>query len=251
MRGVRLLILAALAAPGLWAADVCPAGKGSLLKGSSETAAWTSQSAEIRPGKFCIANEIRNSTERSQEIVWPAAGIERAAVLGELRVEQCCFDRVQPEKGQLRVSGNLSEVTIYVAAEEGLENHKEGFPDLIEEDARVRTYSVRGVLFAGGKPVHIDVAFKCSASKFAKQNAYQYSISDHSPDPVDVRWDLIDKLNKRLSPSVQTNQSGKTYLFITDEAPVETEGQIDFHSRNGAAALVLRVGGYGINPVLR
>lgn len=232
----------------LRAAEVCPPGKSYESGGEPGTVLWRSYQAEPRPGKFCVATQVRNESKAPLEIGLPEAGIERASLRGELQMAECCFDGAAAIKATLHFDGRSLSLNMRHSAEEGLANHEEGYPDLIEEDARVRTASIRGVLAANGKDVRVDITLKCTASKFAKQYAYQYSITDHSPDRVDIVWDLVDVMRKHVVPSVQDVPGGKTYLFLSDAAPKEAEGRIELRARSGGVAGVFRLDGFLFSP---
>lgn len=244
MSGVRLRVLAVLAAPLLWAAEVCPPGRSAWTSGAPAAVSWNSYQAASRPGKLCIANQLRDESSNPVEVSWQAAGIEQAVLKGDLSVAECCFDGVAAAKATLRAGSQFVGVTVSRAAEEGLANHKEGYPDLIEQDARIRTVSIRGTLSDSGRDVRVDLVLKCTASQFAKQFAYQYSITDRSADPVEVKWDLLDNMRQRLTPAVQAASGGKTYLFLTDAAPRETDGRIELRTGAGQAVAVFRFGGF-------
>jgi hypothetical protein len=237
------LFLIAAAASLACSADLCPPGQASPAGEVPGAVAWRSYRTEFRPGKFCIANEIRNEAKNPLEIVWKDAGVEHALVRGQLQMAECCFDGVAKSKSTLQYGGKSLEVTIERAAGEGLASHEEGYPDLIEEDARVRTVSIRGTLSAGGTDVRVDLLLKCSASQFAKQYAYQYSITDRSSDPVEVEWDLLAGMRKQAAPAVQVTPSGKTYLFLSDREPAEAEGRIEIRAKGGTVA-ALRLDGF-------
>ena len=248
MRTVRLLLSAALLCPLAWAAEVCPPGKSFDSGGVPGTLEWRSYQAQPRSHKFCTSNEIRNQATRSLEIAWLDAGIERAVLKGQLQIAECCFDGVAATKSELRYGTKTAEVTMQRAAEEGLLNHEEGFPDLIEEDARVRTVSIRGTLSIGDSDLRVDILLKCSASQFAKEYAYQYSITDRSQDPVEVEWDLIGMMRKYTNPSVQGIPGGKTYLFLSAKTPKETQGRIELRTKSGGVAAVFRLDGFVMDP---
>jgi hypothetical protein len=248
LTAVRLLAIAALLCPILSAAEVCPPGKLYESGGEPGTVVWRSYQAEPRPGKFCVATQLHNESKAALQIGLPEAGIERASLRGELQMAECCFDGVTTSKATLHFDGRSLSLNMKHSAEEGLANHEEGYPDLIEEDARVRTASIRGTLTADGRDVRVDITLKCTASKFAKQYAYQYSITDRSVDPVDIAWDLVDAMRKHVTPSVQDVPGGKTYLFLSDAAPKEAEGRIEVRSRSGAVAAVFRLDGFLFSP---
>ena len=244
MSGVRLWFLAVLAAPLLRPAEVCPPGKTLWTSGAPAAVLWNSYQAAPRPGKFCVGNQLRNPSPNPVEVAWQAAGVEHATLKGDLSVAECCFDGVARANATLRAGSQIVEVTMNRAAEEGLANHEEGYPDLIEEDARIRTVSIRGTLSDSGRDVRVDLVLKCTASQFARQFAYQYSITDRSADPVEVKWDLLEKMRQRLTPSVQGASGGKTYLFLTDAAPREAEGRIELRTASGRTVAVFRFAGF-------
>lgn len=244
MSGVRLCVLAALAVPLVWGAEVCPPGKTVHAGGTPGAVLWSSYQSAARPGKFCTAGQVRNQAPEPAPIAWPGAGIDRADLKGDLQIAECCFDGVRAAKATLLYRTATLEATIERAAEEGRANHGEGYPDLIEEDARIRTVSIRGTLSDSGREVRVDLVLKCTASQFAKQFAYQYSITDRSADPIEVRWDLLDAMRQRLTPSVQAISGVKTYLFLTDAAPREAEGRIELRTAGGRTVGAFRFGGF-------
>ncbi|HEV2446907.1 MAG TPA: hypothetical protein VGS58_13345, partial [Candidatus Sulfopaludibacter sp.] len=126
-----------------------------------------------------------------------------------------------------------------------------GYPDLIEEDARVRTVSITGTLSAGGRDVRVDLVLKCSASQFAKQFAYQYSITDRSPDPLEVKWDLLQRMRQHAVPSVQPIPNGKTYLFLSDRTPREAEGRVEVRAKSGETVGVFKLDGFAASDTGR
>jgi hypothetical protein len=248
LSGVRLCLLAVLTCPVLWGAEVCPPGKSFWAGGAPAAVLWNSYQSAPRPGKFCVGNQVRNQSPNPVEVAWQAAGIERAALKGDLSIAECCFDVVASAKATLRAGSQLMEVTMNRAAEEGLAGHEEGYPDLIEEDARIRTVSIRGTLSDSGRDVPIRLVLKCTASQFAKQFAYQYSITDRSAVPVEVKWDLLESMRRRFTPSVQAASGGKTYLFLADAAPREAAGRIELRTSAGRTVAVFRFEGFQANP---
>jgi len=246
---VRLFVLTALAVSAAWAADVCPRGTGAQGGGTSGIYEWISYSAEIRPQKYCVANEVGNKSAAPLTVSWPEAGIEKASVRGQLQIAECCFDGVEDRKATLQEGEppRSRQVQMRHAAEEGLAQHEEGYPDLIEEEARVRLASIRGTLAAGGREVRVDVVLKCSASQFAKQFAYQYSITDRSLDPIEVDWSLLSGMRSLMTPSVQTIPKGKTYIFLSGKEPREAEGRVELRTKSGASAGIFRLEGFAAN----
>ena len=159
------------------------------------------------------------------ELSWPDAAIERATVSGWLRVTQCCFDGIARRKATLRWGTKNFAAGVWSAAEEGLANHEEGYPDLIEEDARVRQMSIRGSLSTGGKEVHLDIVLKCTASQFGGQYAYQYVITNRSTPQVEVAWIPLMEMKKKVRSSTQSTASTITYIFVDGRSPAEGEGR--------------------------
>jgi hypothetical protein len=241
---VKLLLLAAIACATVWSADLCPPGKSVDTGGVPGEILWRSYAGVPRPGKFCIGNQVRNEAKSAVEIRWKEAGIERALVKGELQIAECCFDGAGLSKATLQYGSHALELTIHHDEEEGLAHHEEGYPDLIDEDARMRIVSIRGTLSTGGQDVRIDILLKCTASQFAKQFAYQYSVTDRSTDPIEIKWDLIEGMQQRGRASVQAIPSGKTYLFLSDAPPQEKEGRITLETKSGAVGAVFRLDGF-------
>lgn len=181
------------------------------------------------------------------EVSWPDAGIEKAAVSSWLRIAECCFDGIARRKSTLQWGTKSFAASTWSAAEEGLANHEEGYPDLIEEDARVRQMSIRGTLSAGGKEVHLDVMLKCTASQFAGQYAYQYVITNRSTPRVEVEWSQLADMKKKIKPSVQSTANTVTYIFLSGLQPEEEEGRINLSVVPGIFLSTLQMGGFQIN----
>jgi len=241
VRKVALLTL--LAASAGLAADLCPpsgARENGSVPGVLE---WSSFRGETR-GKFCIGSEIRNTSGGPLKVSWPEAGIADAELADRLEVAVCCFDKEESRNTVLAYAGKKLDVLTRVPAEEGLARHEEGYPDLMEEDARVRTVSIRGTLRAGAESIRVDLLLKCSASKFAKQFAYQFSITDRSPDPVDINWNLLRDLRASMSPAMQPIPSGKTYIFLSSLIPREAESSVELKTKTGQVAAWVRFDGF-------
>ena len=71
--------------------------------------------------------------------------------------------------------------------------------DVIIRIERLVGNSIRGTLGDAVHPVRVDLLLKCSASKFADQFAFQFVIANRSPDPVEVVWDQLRDLQRRLA----------------------------------------------------
>jgi hypothetical protein len=204
---MKLLVLA-MAGVCAWAADLCPGADG------------TSYSARVGQ-KRCVANRVT----AMDTVSWPAAGIERARVAGRLDVAVCCFrhESAQPEK---LVIGD-KESTVSTHREDpkaaGKEDDDDDFPDLIEEDAHGRAISIRGML-VGAK---VDVLLRCTASKFADQYAFQFTVVNRSDKDVEVDWDHLREVRAASSPNVQPVAGGVAYVFITAKRPREAVATVE------------------------
>jgi hypothetical protein len=211
---MRLLALTPLLLSCALAAEVCPAPEGM-------------QSAAAAVGrKRCVVNRV----EADSVVEWQAAGIERAAVAGRLEVAVCCFRHESAAPEKLRIGGR--EITVETHREEpksaGKEEEDE-FPDLIEEDAHGRAISIRGTL-AGG--VLVDVLLRCTASKFADQFAFQFTVINRSQSRIEIDWDHLRILRAEVSPSVQPVASGAAYVFLTPKRPREAIATVELKRGN-------------------
>jgi hypothetical protein len=238
-----LLLLLVVSGMG-FAADVCPQSEAAT--GRSQALDWKSYRGQVGR-KHCIGNEVRNDSGEPLAVSWQEAGIDKVLVQDRVEVAVCCFDALKTQKATLQYGTPRHDlpVTMQMPAEEGAANHEEGYPDLIEGDARVRTVSIRGTLRAGDETVRVDLVLKCSASKFAKEFAYQFSIMDRSADPVEVDWDLLRNLRDNVAtPSVQTIPNGKTYIFLMAAAPREAESLVKVKTKSGQVAGRFRFDGF-------
>ena len=175
--------------------------------------------------RHCIAN----AASVADTVVWPAAGIARAQVAGRLEVQICCFRAV--EQAPLPVG----KQTVLTYRESGTAGDDDEFPDLIEDDAHVRSVSIRGTLGDPSHPVRVDVLLKCSASKFADRFALQFTIVNRSGDPVEVDWDLLRETERRLPASAQPVAGGKAWVFLTTARPREALATVELKTRAGAS----------------
>jgi hypothetical protein len=243
---VRVLGLALWLGVFAWAAELCPPTAASTVSGTAGPLRWSSFKGEPRPGKFCAGGEVRS--QPPLEVSWPDAGIEKAAG-GWLQVAECCFDRVEQRRSTLQVGKPPKPfaVSLWSAAEEGLANHEEGYPDLIEEDARVRQMSIRGSLPVGGKDVRLDVVLKSTASQFGGQYAYQYVITNRSAPRVEVDWGQLAEMKKKIRPSVQSSANTVTYIFLSHLQPEEGDSRIILTTGTGISLSTFKMGGFQIN----
>jgi hypothetical protein len=249
----RLAIFMALAAGALAAADVCPPGGATLQGTQPGSLHWQSAAHSLAKEHVCLSNSVRNLSGSPLELRWEEAGIERAWVRDSLEVAVCCFEGERTDGAVLAYGAPPREVQIRMHLEpaEGSEDREEGYPDLIEADARVRTMGIRGTLAAGGRPVRVDVALKCSASRFANQYAFQFSIVDRSPDPITVDWDLLRKLQASIRPSIQPIPGGNTYIFLSEREPEEADGLVEIRTKTGELAGRFKVDGFSLGEADR
>lgn len=220
-----------LACSALWGspafcADVCAAAGAAAAHGEIGGIAWTSYTRQLPRGKVCIGSSLAGTGR----VEWVAAGIQQASVRGSLDIQLCCFDAEESSEGEMRVGDEAGRARAHRPAEEGAAGHKEGFPDLMEEDARIVTIAIRGELEGGAK---VDLVLKCSASRFAQQYAYQFVVTNRSSTGVALRWNLLDELGQRLKPSVQTLGPTRTSVFLTGTAPTEAESVLEISSLDG------------------
>jgi len=222
LRPRSLTVAAQLVLSFAWAADLCPGGT-DARQGAAGAVTWRSDSAKPTQ-KRCVANQV---TAAGLAVSWPAAGIEHAAVGGRIEVAVCCFrhESTQPEPlrfGDREILAATHREDPKVAGKED-----DDFPDLIEDDAHGRAISIRGTLSDGDRPVRVDLLLRCTASKFADQYAFQFTVIDRSPDNVDVDWDHLRKLRAAESPSIQPVAGGTAYVFLTARRPHEAIATIE------------------------
>ena len=242
----KIALLMLLATGSGFAADLCPASGTRDTGGVPGAVAWTSYRSEVR-GKNCLGYEIRNLSGKPMILSWVQPGLDQVWPADRLEVAVCCFDGEEKRKTVLHYAGlhnvetgSDTQTVVHIPAEEGLAKHEEGYPDLMEEDARVRTVSIRGTLRMGdGETIRVDLLLKCSASKFAKQFAYQFSITDLSQDTVNVDWDPMTDMRAMISPSVQPIPNGKTYIFLSPKAPRERRSLVQLKTKSGQVAAII------------
>ena len=123
----------------------------------------------------------------------------------------------------------------------GDENH---FPDLIEDEAHAKSVSIRGVLSDGERAVRVDVLLRCSASKFAGQYAFQFTVINRSADGVEIDWDHLRKLRAEVAPSVQNVAGGTAYVFLTAKRPHEAGATVELRTKAGKVLGRFRFDGF-------
>lgn len=241
---MRLLVLVLLLAPMAFGASVCPPGGASQTGLQAGVLTWRSYAGEIGKEKHCVGNEVRNASVAPLAVSWPEAGIAQAWVRDRIEVALCCFRAEETQRATLRYGTpeRALPVTMHRESEKGGE--EDDYPDLIEADARERIAAIRGTLWAGSQPVRVDLLLKCSASRFANQYAYQFSITNRSEDPVEVDWDLLRNLRGKITPSVQPIPQGAAYLFLSAQHPDTAEGVVEVKTKSGKLAGRFHVGGF-------
>jgi len=240
------LTLALLLLPTAKAADVCPSGGPSERGAAPGVLEWRSASRTTAKARYCFANQVHNLGAAPVPVRWPDAGIDRASVAGQLEVAFCCASAERTAASQLWIGAPEKSLAVRMRREpeEGSADREEGYPDLIESDARVKNYSIRGSLAAGGATVQIDLTLKISASRFADRYAYQFAIADRSPVALRVNWDLLNEMERVARPSVQTIPAGSAYIFLSNRVPEEAESVIEIRARDGAPVARFRFDGY-------
>lgn len=239
--GCALLLL-----PLANAANLCPPGGPAEQGAAPGVLEWRSAARALAKGRYCFANQVRNLGSAPLTVRWPDAGVNRAAIAGQLEMAFCCAPGERSAASRLWVGTEDKPLAIRMRreAEEGGADREGGYPDLIESDARVKNYSIRGSLDAAGAIVQVDLTLKCSASRFADRYAYQFAIADRSPVKLTVDWDLLQRMRDVAHPSAQTIPGGTAYVFLSHRAPEEAEGVIDIRTKDGTAVGRFRLDGY-------
>ena len=233
---MKLLLMAAMAMVA-HAADVCPA-PGSPGEGSTD-GQWSW--AQPRGKLDCVGSEVRG---RAVVVAWPDSGIVQAVVQGRLEMAVCCFDSEISKPA--RVQRGDDESYMVPTHQEGhdADGDDDDFPDLIEEDAHTRTVSIRGALWDGERAVRVDVLLKCSASKFASQYAFQFTVIDRSADAVEIDWDHLRRMRAEVAPAVRNVLGGTAYVFLTAKRPREAAATVELRTKAGKALGRFRFGGF-------
>src|SRR5437879_6033226 len=92
--------------------------------------------------RSCLAHAVT----AAQPVEWPAAGIDRAAVAGSLEFAVCCFSKEATTPAPLRIGLTERSVPTHTEVTHHTEDDDADSPDLIEDDAHIRSASIRGVL---------------------------------------------------------------------------------------------------------
>jgi hypothetical protein len=226
---MRPLLLLLLGVSTAFAAEVCPVSPGAA--GGPE---WRSWSAKVGRS-YCVGNQVSGAGK----VTWTAAGIASAEVRETLRMQVCCFESEQARNAKLLLGDR--ELTVLTHQEgDDSRGQDDDFPDLIEEDSHSKSISIRGTLWDGEHPVRVDVLLKCSASKFADRYAFQFTVSDKSPDPIDIDWDHLRRMRAAVAPSVQ----GATSVFLTPKRPHEALATVELKTKAGRPLGSFQFDGY-------
>jgi hypothetical protein len=226
IEGMRKLLLAAAMSALAYSADVCPA-PGTAGEGSTDGQwSWAGRVGKL----YCVGSEVRG---RPVAVEWPASGIVRAVVEGRVEMAVCCFDSEISKPAQVRRGDD--EFYMVPTHQEGHDSNggDDDFPDLIEDEAHAKTVSIRGDLYDGERPVRVDVLLKCSASKFASQYAFQFTVINRSVDPVEIDWDHLRQMRAKGAPSVQNVAGGTAYVFLTAKRPHEAGATVELKTKSG------------------
>ena len=241
-----LLMMAA----GIWAnaADVCPPVKDALSGRAAGALSWSSQASAVGK-RQCVSSGVRNLTQGALPLTWPDAGIAMAVVRDGVEMAVCCFSHESAQAGTLHYGADQRDVKVRTHREVikpgALDVDEHEYPDRIEDDARHRTISIWGTLWADGAPLVVDLALQCSASRFADQFAYEFQIVNRADD-VEIDWDLKRQMEAKASPSVQPTQHGKTWVFLSAERPAEALATVELRSRKGTLVGRFQFDGFGV-----
>jgi hypothetical protein len=226
------ILLALLALTALRAADVCPSSPV-----SAEARSWTAKIGS----RHCVASAV----SATGAVTWPAAGILRTEAAGRVEFAMCCFAAETDKPAPVRIAGR--ELTVPTHQEAAGSADEDEFPDLIEDDARTKSVSIRGTLGDAAHPIRVDILLKCSASKFADQFAFQFTVIDRSADRVEVVWDHLRDLERRIAPSVQAVAGGKAWVFLTRGRPHEAPATIEVRTPSGVVLGRFRFDGFTLS----
>jgi len=227
-----LILLPLLALTAAGAADVCPPPPA-----TREPRSWTAKIG----ARHCVAGVVSaNST-----VSWPAAGILQAESAGRIEFAVCCFAAQIERPAPLRIGDGERTVPTHLEAADSAD--EDDFPDLIEDDARTKTVSIRGTLGDPAHPTRVDILLRCSASKFADQFAFQFTVIDRSPDRVGIVWDHLRDLERRITPAVQPVAGGKAWVFLSGARPHEAPATIELRTPAGVLLGRFRFDGFTLS----
>jgi hypothetical protein len=233
-----LLVAMGFAGRAAFAADVCPAAKDVATGTEAGVVSWSSQ-ASLVGKRQCVSSGIRNLTNPPAVVEWPDAGIAMAMVRSRLDVAICCFSHESAQAGTLRFGAAQRPVKVATHREVvkpgAVDVDEHEYPDLIEDGARHRTVSIWGTLWADGAPLVVDLLLRCSASRFADQFAYQFDVVSRA-DEVEIDWDLMKRMQAKVSPNVQPMLHGKVWVFLSAESPVEALATVEVRTKKGTVA---------------
>jgi len=216
MRPILLLFAVRM----LFAAEVCP-----HPASDAEVNSWTAKLGR----RSCVANAV----SAKDTVEWPAAGIVQAKVAERIEFAICCYSKEAAKDAILRIGAKERTVATHAELPHKSEDDETDFPDLIEDDAHIRSASIRGTLGTAPHPVRVDITLRASASKFADLFAIQFSIINRSADKVAVSWDHLRELESHVHPAVQPIAGGKTWVFLVKATPVEAIATVELKTPSG------------------
>ena len=154
-------------------------------------------------------------------------------------MDVCCFESEAAKDAKLHFGTRELTVSTHQEGDDS-RGQDDDFPDLIEEDAHSKSISIRGTLWDGERSVRVDVLLKCSASKFAEQYAFQFTVINKSPDFVEVDWDHLRRMRSEIAPSVQGNVS----VFLAARRPHEAVATVELKTKAGKVVGRFQFDGY-------
>jgi hypothetical protein len=244
---MKALVLTMAACIAAFAADVCPASTEVIAGAASGGLGWSSRAAPVGK-RQCVSNEAHNSTSAAIPVWWPDAGIAMAVVQKDVEMAICCFSHESAQPGTVRLGADHQSMAVTTHREvvkpRALDVDEHEYPDLIEDDARHRTVSIRGTLWADGAALLVDVVLKCSASQFADQFAYEFSLVNRG-DEAQIDWDLLRQMQAKASASVQPVAHGKVWVFLSADRPTEALATVEVRSKKGTLAGRFQFDGFG------
>jgi len=222
------MILLALLGSAAFAADLCPH--------DAAAAEWNSWTAKVG-SRHCVANRVNTPAA----VEWPAGGMAGARVAGKVEFQLCCFEEVKQSPAPLRIGGRELSAPTWQESSNGDEGE---FPDLIEDEAHTKRIFIRGELGDAAHPVKVDVQLQCSASRFADQYALQFTVINRSPDAVEIVWDHLQEVAKRVKASAQPVAGGKAWVFLTRAKPEEAPATVELKTPAGESLGHFRFDGW-------
>ena len=253
MKALAAIVTAMMAAmmvaipQAAFAADLCPAATEAVRGTEAGSVDWNSQSSLVGK-RLCVSSGVWNLKPVPAPVRWPDAGIAMAVVAKNVEMAICCFSHESAQAGTVQYGADQRQLKVTTHREVvkpgALEVDEHEYPDLMEDDARHRTVSIRGTLWADAAPLEVDLELKCSASQFANQFAYEFSVVNRGDD-AEIDWDLMRRMGTKVSPSVQPVPHGKVWVFLSPDKPAEALATVEIRSRQGTLAGRFQFDGFG------